>query len=257
LSPWSGCRLRREDFVVEVQDMRRRVEQCSQPTSAPAKSSSYRRIAGRGVRRSVVADGARPQRQTRCTLPPPWMRCRVERRRLHRPPRCGQPHRVLRVPGCSSIDCSCSGSSAPTVARATTRGGALAGTRRPYAPGRPARCRRGAARGNQAPQPAGVPACTPSSSISRCWSRSGPPAWKPPRNDVEGYDVGGRERQLAALGYEGPADGAETHGCAGEPEWPSGRVQSVLLPRLAELDVLCARPDGGLLSYRRLSEAGP
>ncbi len=62
------------------------------------------------------------------------------------------------------------------------------------------------------------------------------------------------ERQLAALGYEGPQS-ALTHlralvGAQGR----RGRVQSVLLPRLLDWLSDTPDPDSGLLAYRRISE---
>ncbi len=63
------------------------------------------------------------------------------------------------------------------------------------------------------------------------------------------------ERQLAALGYEGPQS-ALTHlaaltGHSGR----RGRVQQVLLPRLLDWLSDTPDPDSGLLAYRRISEA--
>jgi len=63
------------------------------------------------------------------------------------------------------------------------------------------------------------------------------------------------ERQLAALGYEGPQS-ALTHlralvGASGR----RGRVQEVLLPRLLDWLSDTPDPDSGLLAYRRISEA--
>lgn len=63
------------------------------------------------------------------------------------------------------------------------------------------------------------------------------------------------ERQLAALGYEGPQS-ALTHlaaltGASGR----RGRVQQVLLPTLLDWLSDTPDPDAGLLSYRRISDA--
>ncbi len=63
------------------------------------------------------------------------------------------------------------------------------------------------------------------------------------------------ERQLAALGYEGP-QGALTHLAALiNQSGRRGRVQSVLLPKLLDWLSDTPDPDTGLLAYRRLSEA--
>ncbi|MGU3502882.1 bifunctional [glutamine synthetase] adenylyltransferase/[glutamine synthetase]-adenylyl-L-tyrosine phosphorylase [Mycobacterium sp. C31M] len=62
------------------------------------------------------------------------------------------------------------------------------------------------------------------------------------------------ERQLAALGYEGPQS-ALTHLAALASEGGRrGRVQQVLLPTLLEWLSDTPDPDGGLLAYRRISE---
>ncbi len=63
------------------------------------------------------------------------------------------------------------------------------------------------------------------------------------------------ERQLAALGYESP-QAALTHLAAlTKHSGRRGRVQSVLLPKLLSWLSNAPDPDGGLLAYRRLSEA--
>ncbi|WP_304117287.1 bifunctional [glutamine synthetase] adenylyltransferase/[glutamine synthetase]-adenylyl-L-tyrosine phosphorylase [Mycolicibacterium bacteremicum] len=62
------------------------------------------------------------------------------------------------------------------------------------------------------------------------------------------------ERQLAALGYEGPSS-ALTHLAALTGEGGRrGRVQQVLLPTLLDWLSDTPDPDAGLLSYRRISE---
>lgn len=62
------------------------------------------------------------------------------------------------------------------------------------------------------------------------------------------------ERQLAALGYEGPQS-ALTHLAALASEGGRrGRVQQVLLPTLLDWLSDTPDPDAGLLSYRRISE---
>lgn len=71
----------------------------------------------------------------------------------------------------------------------------------------------------------------------------------------EGLSADAAERQLAALGYEGPQS-ALTHlraltGDSGR----RGQVQRVLLPTLLDWLSDTPDPDAGLLSYRRISEA--
>lgn len=70
----------------------------------------------------------------------------------------------------------------------------------------------------------------------------------------DGMSTDAAERQLAALGYEGPQS-ALTHlaaltGSSGR----RGRVQQVLLPTLLDWLSDTPDPDAGLLNYRRLSE---
>jgi len=63
------------------------------------------------------------------------------------------------------------------------------------------------------------------------------------------------ERQLAALGYEGPQNALRHMSALVNQSGRRGRVQSVLLPRLLNWMSYTPDPDGGLLAYRRLSEA--
>lgn len=63
------------------------------------------------------------------------------------------------------------------------------------------------------------------------------------------------ERQLAALGYEGPQSALSHLAALTNQSGRRGRVQSVLLPRLLDWLSTTPDPDGGLLAYRRLSEA--
>ncbi|CPR03435.1 bifunctional glutamine-synthetase adenylyltransferase/deadenyltransferase [Mycobacterium bohemicum DSM 44277] len=63
------------------------------------------------------------------------------------------------------------------------------------------------------------------------------------------------ERQLAALGYEGPQTALKHMSALVNQSGRRGRVQSVLLPRLLNWLSYAPDPDAGLLSYRRLSEA--
>jgi len=63
------------------------------------------------------------------------------------------------------------------------------------------------------------------------------------------------ERQLAALGYEGPQTALKHMSALVNQSGRRGRVQSVLLPTLLNWMSYAPDPDGGLLAYRRLSEA--
>jgi glutamate-ammonia-ligase adenylyltransferase len=63
------------------------------------------------------------------------------------------------------------------------------------------------------------------------------------------------ERQLAALGYEGPQTALKHMSALVNQSGRRGRVQSVLLPRLLNWMSDTPDPDAGLLAYRRLSEA--
>ncbi|OBA80422.1 bifunctional glutamine-synthetase adenylyltransferase/deadenyltransferase [Mycobacterium sp. 1164966.3] len=63
------------------------------------------------------------------------------------------------------------------------------------------------------------------------------------------------ERQLAALGYEGPKTALKHMSALVNQSGRRGRVQSVLLPRLLDWMSYAPDPDAGLLAYRRLSEA--
>ncbi len=70
-----------------------------------------------------------------------------------------------------------------------------------------------------------------------------------------GMTAGGAERQLAALGYEGPQDALTHLAALTNQSGRRGRVQSVLLPKLLYWLSRTPNPDAGLLAYRRLSEA--
>jgi glutamate-ammonia-ligase adenylyltransferase len=63
------------------------------------------------------------------------------------------------------------------------------------------------------------------------------------------------ERQLAALGYEGPQSALTHLSARVNQSGRRGRVQSVLLPRLLDWLSDAPDPDSGLLAYRRVSEA--
>ncbi len=70
-----------------------------------------------------------------------------------------------------------------------------------------------------------------------------------------GLTPGAAERQLAALGYEAPQNALTHLAALTNQSGRRGRVQTVLLPKLLYWLSDTPNPDGGLLSYRRLSEA--
>jgi glutamate-ammonia-ligase adenylyltransferase len=70
-----------------------------------------------------------------------------------------------------------------------------------------------------------------------------------------GMTADAAERQLAALGYEVPQNALNHMSALVNQSGRRGRVQSVLLPRLLNWMSYAPDPDAGLLSYRRLSEA--
>jgi [glutamine synthetase] adenylyltransferase / [glutamine synthetase]-adenylyl-L-tyrosine phosphorylase len=72
---------------------------------------------------------------------------------------------------------------------------------------------------------------------------------------ANGMTSAAAERQLAALGYEGPQTALTHMSALVNQSGRRGRVQSVLLPRLLNWMSYAPDPDGGLLAYRRLSEA--
>ncbi len=71
----------------------------------------------------------------------------------------------------------------------------------------------------------------------------------------QGLTTEAAERQLAALGYDGPQTALQHMSALVNQSGRRGRVQSVLLPRLLDWMSYAPDPDGGLLRYRRLSEA--
>jgi [glutamine synthetase] adenylyltransferase / [glutamine synthetase]-adenylyl-L-tyrosine phosphorylase len=71
----------------------------------------------------------------------------------------------------------------------------------------------------------------------------------------QGMTPAAAERQLAALGYEAPQSALTHLSALTSQSGRRGRVQSVLLPRLLDWLSDTPDPDGGLLAYRRISEA--
>jgi [glutamine synthetase] adenylyltransferase / [glutamine synthetase]-adenylyl-L-tyrosine phosphorylase len=71
----------------------------------------------------------------------------------------------------------------------------------------------------------------------------------------EGMTPEAAERQLAALGYEGPQSALTHLAALTSHGGRRGRVQQVLLPTLLDWLSDTPDPDSGLLAYRRISEA--
>jgi len=71
----------------------------------------------------------------------------------------------------------------------------------------------------------------------------------------QGMTPAAAERQLAALGYEAPQSALSHLSALINQTGRRGRVQAVLLPRLLDWLSDTPDPDGGLLAYRRISEA--
>lgn len=71
----------------------------------------------------------------------------------------------------------------------------------------------------------------------------------------EGMTPDAAERQLAALGYEGPQSALTHLAALTSSSGRRGRVQQVLLPTLLDWLSDTPDPDAGLLAYRRISEA--
>lgn len=72
---------------------------------------------------------------------------------------------------------------------------------------------------------------------------------------VGGLTPGAAERQLAALGYEAPHNALTHLAAMTNQSGRRGQVQTVLLPTLLYWLSGTPNPDAGLLAYRRLSEA--
>lgn len=72
---------------------------------------------------------------------------------------------------------------------------------------------------------------------------------------AEGMSAEAAQRQLAALGYEGPQSALTHLAALTSSSGRRGRVQQVLLPTLLDWLSDTPDPDAGLLSYRRISDA--
>ncbi len=156
---WTACE--REDFVPEVQAMRRRVvENCARRRADPRDQTRHRRAARRRVRGPAAAVGARPQRRIAARGVDGRRAGRARRWRLHRPRRRGEPDGVVRVPATTRAPAAAAAAQAHAHAsrRRRRRGAALAGAGRPCPPRRHARRPRRAARRAQAAEHAGVAA---------------------------------------------------------------------------------------------------
>jgi [glutamine synthetase] adenylyltransferase / [glutamine synthetase]-adenylyl-L-tyrosine phosphorylase len=72
---------------------------------------------------------------------------------------------------------------------------------------------------------------------------------------TSGMTAEAAERQLAALGYQSPGSALTHLAAMANQSGRRGRVQAVLLPTLLDWLSDTPDPDGGLLAYRRVSEA--
>ena len=106
-----------------------------------------------------------------------------------------------------------------------------------------------AARGAQAPEHAGVAAAR-----QAVLSAAAGIGW-PAAGISQGMTPEAAERQLAALGYEGPQSALTHLAALTSQSGRRGRVQQVLLPTLLDWLSDTPDPDAGLLAYRRISEA--
>ncbi|CAJ1582118.1 bifunctional [glutamine synthetase] adenylyltransferase/[glutamine synthetase]-adenylyl-L-tyrosine phosphorylase [[Mycobacterium] wendilense] len=75
------------------------------------------------------------------------------------------------------------------------------------------------------------------------------------RDLADGMSAAAAERQLAALGYQAPASALSHLAALANQSTRRGRVQAILLPTLLDWLSDTPDPDAGLLQYRRLSEA--
>jgi glutamate-ammonia-ligase adenylyltransferase len=78
---------------------------------------------------------------------------------------------------------------------------------------------------------------------------------QPGRGFAAGMTADAAERQLAALGYEGPQSALTHLAALTSHSGRRSRVQQVLLPTLLDWLSDTPDPDAGLLAYRRISEA--
>ncbi|HEX5143304.1 MAG TPA: bifunctional [glutamine synthetase] adenylyltransferase/[glutamine synthetase]-adenylyl-L-tyrosine phosphorylase [Mycobacterium sp.] len=72
---------------------------------------------------------------------------------------------------------------------------------------------------------------------------------------TDGMSAEAAERQLAALGYQAPRSALTHLAALTNQSGRRGRVQAILLPTLLDWLSDTPDPDGGLLAYRKLSEA--
>lgn len=211
---WSACE--REDFVPDVQAMRRRVESLVPAGCATARSNSAP-VALRDVEFAVqllqlvhgrtdeslhvtstvdalaaLSAGGYVGRDDAANLTASYEFLRLLEHRL-------QLQRLKRT---------------PRLARSgRRRGAALAGPRRPRSPGRNPRRTGGVARGDQAAEHAGVAAARQAVLCPAARIRGPLSGFEP------GMSTESAERQLAALGYEGPQKRADASGRTGQSEW--------------------------------------
>ena len=171
---WTACE--REDFVPEVQAMRRRVE-----ALVPAGERARELKLGTGGLRDVefavqllqLVHGRNDESLHVASTVDAL--AALGDGRVHRPRRRRQHDRVVRVPAAARTPAAAAAAQAHAHAarRGRRRGDALAGARGPHAARRSARRARGCCARSSSGRACGCRGCTPSCSISRCWSRLG------------------------------------------------------------------------------------
>ena len=244
---WCGAAAERDDFVVDVQQMRRRVEQtlpaARQPPRAQARA---RRPARRGVRRPAAAARARPHRRDAAQPQHPRGARGAVDLRLRRPRRRRRAGPRLPVPAHRRAPAAAAPAAAhPRHARRRGRAAPARPLARPaHRPGRGAGPRSGAS------TPARCAGCTRSSSTGRCCRR-----WRGSASDEARLTPEAARSRLEALGYEDPAGALRHLEALTAGVSRRAAIQRTLLPVLLGWFADAPDPDGGLLAFRRLSDA--
>lgn len=121
---WSACE--REDFVPEVQAMRRRWRRWCLRISATARSSSGRAGCATSNSRSSSCNWCTGAPTSRCTSPRRFLRWRHWRPELCRARRCGQLDRIVRIPAAAGASAAIAAPEANSHVAAAGRRGVAA-----------------------------------------------------------------------------------------------------------------------------------